>query len=100
MGWGVTRKRVYDLFLWLTRQALADREIRAQNCVRDHPLTTLSNRLIGMAASEWSSRQVDRRDDQATGCGSDCQGHAWTSFCKCIPSSYGMTQLLQLVSSI
>jgi hypothetical protein len=40
MGWGIARKRVYDLFLWLTCQALADKDTSGENLVSEVNLST------------------------------------------------------------
>ncbi len=63
MGWGLTRLKVYDLLLRLTRQALEGEDSRDGKPVRKPSIMKLQMLLTLQSASEGARRSMDGGDD-------------------------------------
>lgn len=81
MGWGVTRHKVYNLLLWITREAL-----EGEGSIDEKPVSEIfypeaAMELTIASASAGAYHSVDSPDDQASRCRCSRQGHAWSSVC-------------------
>lgn len=91
MGWGVARHKVYNLLLWITRQAL-----EGENPIDAKPVSEVfypeaATELIMASASAGAYHPMGSPRGQASRCRCSRQGHAWYSVRECIPGPHGMT---------
>lgn len=91
MGWGVTRHRVYNLLLWLTRQSLEGEDLSDGKPVSKVFCLVAAIELTITSATARAYHSMDSRDDQASRRRCSCQGYAWSSIRKCVSGPHGMT---------
>ena len=89
MGWGITRLKVYDLLLRLTREALDGQDSSDEKSVSKLASIKQQQELNTTSARERACHSMDSRDDQAPRRRCSCQDYAWVSIRECISSSRG-----------
>jgi hypothetical protein len=90
MGWGVTRRKVYDLLMLLTSQALEGEDSGDAKLVSVVFCIGVAINLTITSAKAEKYHSMDSRDDQAPRRRCSRQSYTWSSVRKRVPGSHGI----------